>query len=338
MKTRAFSFRLPRELIAQEPAVERGSSRLLILDRSTGAIRHSHIAELPDFVSPGTVMVLNDSRVRKARLIGVSPETGGRLEVLLLEELRPGVWKALAERARRREGRAFTFPEGIRGTVRQGTEGCCLLEFSVPLSEDYLERNGHVPLPPYIRRQDTAADAVRYQTVYARHPGSAAAPTAGLHLTQPLLERLQRRGVLLAYVTLHVGPGTFLPIRSETLERHLMHEEAYHIPEDCARLVNEALRAGLDVLAVGTTSVRTLESAVKNGEVQPGSGRTALFIYPGFCFQAVSRLLTNFHTPRSTLLALAAAFAGRPLLLGAYRQAVRQRYRFFSYGDAMLIL
>ena len=338
MKTRAFSFRLPRELIAQEPPAERGSSRLLVLDRGAGAIRHGRIAELPDFVSPGTVMVLNDSRVRKARLIGFSPETGGRLEVLLLEELRPGVWKALAERARRREGRSFTFPEDVTGTVRQGTEGCCLLGFSVPLSEDYLERNGHVPLPPYIRRPDSAADALRYQTVYARYPGSAAAPTAGLHLTQPLLERLQQRGVLLAYVTLHVGLGTFQPVRSETLERHRMHEEAYHIPEDSARLINEALGTGRDVLAVGTTAVRTLESAVKDGEVQPGSGRTALFIYPGFRFQVVRRLLTNFHTPRSTLLALAAAFAGRRQLLGAYREAVHRKYRFFSYGDAMLIL
>jgi S-adenosylmethionine:tRNA ribosyltransferase-isomerase len=311
---------------------------MLVLDRGTGAIRHGRIAELPDFVSPGTVMVLNDSRVRKARLVGISPETGGRLEVLLLEELRPGVWKALAERASRREGRSFLFPDGIQGTVRQSVEGSCLMEFSVPLSEDYLERNGHVPLPPYIRRPDSAADAVRYQTVYARHPGSAAAPTAGLHLTQPLLECLQRRGVLLAYVTLHVGPGTFLPIRSETLEGHLMHEEAYRVPDDCARLVNEALRTGRDVLAVGTTAVRTLESAVQDGEVKPGSGRTALFIYPGYRFQVVRRLLTNFHTPRSTLLALAAAFADRRQLLGAYREAVRQRYRFFSYGDAMLIL
>jgi S-adenosylmethionine:tRNA ribosyltransferase-isomerase len=311
---------------------------MLVLDRASGAIRHSHISELPDFVSPGTVMVLNDTRVRKARLVGISPETGGRLEVLLLEELRPGVWKALAERARRHEGRSFTFPEGIKGTVRQPSEGFCLLEFSAPLSEDYLERNGHVPLPPYIRRQDTAEDAVRYQTVYARQPGSAAAPTAGLHLTRPLLEQLERRGVLLAYVTLHVGPGTFLPIRSETLEDHRMHEEAYHVPEDCARMVNEALQAGRDVLAVGTTAVRTLESAFKDGEVRSGSGRSALFIYPGFRFQVVRRLLTNFHTPRSTLLALAAAFAGRQRVLSAYREAVRQKYRFFSYGDAMLIL
>ncbi len=311
---------------------------MLVLERSTGTVQHSRIAELPDFVSPGTVMVLNDSRVRKARLVGISPETGGRLEVLLLEELRPGVWKALAERARRREGRSFLFPDGIRGIVRQSAEGSCLMEFSVPLSEDYLERNGHVPLPPYIRRPDSAADAVRYQTVYARHPGSAAAPTAGLHLTRTLLESLERHGVLLAYVTLHVGPGTFLPIRSETLEGHRMHEEAYHVPDDCARLVNEALRHGRDVLAVGTTAVRTLESAVQDGEVKPGSGRTALFIYPGYRFQVVRRLLTNFHTPRSTLLALAAAFAGRQQLLGAYREAVRQRYRFFSYGDAMLIL
>lgn len=311
---------------------------MLVLDRTAGAIRHSHIADLPDFVAPGTVMVLNDSRVRKARLVGISPDTGGRLEVLLLDELRPGVWKVLAERARRRDGRAFRFPEGIVGTMRQPAEGSCLLEFSTRFSDDYLERNGHVPLPPYIRRPDNAADADRYQTVYARHPGSAAAPTAGLHLTLPLLERLEQRGVLLAYATLHVGPGTFLPIRSENLEGHLMHEEAYHVPEDCARKVNEALHDGRDVLAVGTTTVRTLESAFLDGKVRPGPGRSALFIYPGFRFQVVRRLLTNFHIPRSTLLALVAAFAGRQRVLRAYRDAVRQRYRFFSYGDAMLIL
>jgi S-adenosylmethionine:tRNA ribosyltransferase-isomerase len=338
VKTRAFSFRLPRELIAQEPPPERGSSRLLVLDRTSGAIRHFLISELPDFVSPGTVMVLNDSRVRKARLVGISPETGGCLEVLLLEELRPGVWKALAERARRRQGCSFSFPEGIVGTVGGPTEGSCLLEFSSPLSEDYLERHGHVPLPPYIRRPDTTADAERYQTIYARQPGSAAAPTAGLHLTRPLLERLQRRGVLLAYVTLHVGLGTFLPIRSETIESHVMHAEAYDVPNDSARMVNEALREGRDVLAVGTTAVRTLESAFQGGAVRAGPGRSALFIYPGFRFQVVRRLLTNFHTPRSTLLALVAAFAGRQRVLGAYREAVRRRYRFFSYGDAMLIL
>jgi S-adenosylmethionine:tRNA ribosyltransferase-isomerase len=338
VKTRAFFFRLPRDLIAQEPPPERGSSRLLVLDRTAGSTRHAHIADLPDFVSPGTVIVLNDSRVRKARLVGISPDTGGRLEVLLLEELRPGVWKVLAERARRREGRAFSFPEGIVGTVRQPAEGSCLLEFSARFSDDYLERNGHVPLPPYIRRPDNATDAERYQTVYARHPGSAAAPTAGLHLTLPLLESLRQRGVLLVYATLHVGPGTFLPIRSETLEGHQMHEEAYHIPDDCARKVNEARREGRDVLAVGTTAVRTLESAFLNGEVRPGPGRSALFIYPGFRFQVVRRLLTNFHTPRSTLLVLVAAFAGRQRVLRAYRDAVRRRYRFFSYGDAMLIL
>jgi S-adenosylmethionine:tRNA ribosyltransferase-isomerase len=338
VKTRAFSFRLPRELIAQEPPPERGSSRLLVLDRTSGSIRHSLISELPDFVSPGTVMVLNDSRVRKARLVGISPETGGRLEVLLLEELRPGAWKALAERAGRRKGRLFSFPEGVVGTVGETTEGSCLLEFSSPLSEDYLERNGHVPLPPYIRRPDSMADAERYQTVYAHHSGSAAAPTAGLHLTRPLLECLQRRGVLLAYVTLHVGLGTFLPIRSETIEGHVMHSEAYDVPIDSARMVNEALGEGRDVLAVGTTAVRTLESAFQGGEVGAGPGRSTLFIYPGFRFQVVRRLLTNFHTPRSTLLALVSAFAGRQRVLGAYREAVQRRYRFFSYGDAMLIL
>jgi len=310
----------------------------MVLDRPNGIIRHAAIADLPSFVAPGTVMVLNDSRVRKARLFGVSAETGGRIEALLLEEQSLGLWKALVSRSKKRQpGGRYDFPEGVRATVAERNGEFCLLKFDPPLTEDYLERNGHVPLPPYIRRGDTSADAERYQTVYARRLGSAAAPTAGLHLTAGLLESLKRSSVELAYITLHVGAATFLPIRAETLEGHRMHEESYAVPESTARLVNEALHDGRDVLAVGTTSVRTLESAFREGEVRPGEGRTALFIRPGYSFKVIGRLLTNFHTPRSTLLVLVAAFAGREAILRAYREAIRKRYRFFSYGDAMLI-
>ena len=338
MKTRAFSFRLPAELIAQEPPAQRGTSRLLVLDRAGRDIRHVRIAELPSLVPPGTVVVLNDSRVRKARLFGVSPQTGGAIEVLLLERLEGGRWRALVARSRSRQGRPYLFPAGVQGTVVESSGDSCTLQFVPPVDEDYLDRHGHVPLPPYIRRQDTPADASRYQTVYARHTGSAAAPTAGLHLSEELLAELRRGGVEVAPVTLHVGLGTFLPIRSESIEGHLMHAESYRVPPETALAVNRALAGGRRVLAVGTTAVRTLESAWKEGEVHAGEGQTSLYILPGYRFRVVSQLLTNFHTPRSTLLVLVSAFAGRQAILRAYREAVRERYRFFSYGDAMLIL
>jgi S-adenosylmethionine:tRNA ribosyltransferase-isomerase len=337
VKTRAFSFRLPAELIAQEPSAQRGDSRLLVLDRSSGALRHARIADLPLLLPAGTVVVLNDSRVRKARLFGRS-QTGGAIEVLLLERLQGGRWRALTAKARSRRGKPYQFPEGVQGTVVETTGESCTVEFGPSVDEDYLERNGHVPLPPYIRRQDTPADSTRYQTVYARHTGSTAAPTAGLHLSEELLAQLRRGGLEVASVTLHVGLGTFLPIRSETIEAHLMHAESYHVPEQTALAVNRALAEGRPVLAVGTTTVRTLESAGRDGEVRGGEGQTSLYILPGYRFRVVSHLLTNFHTPRSTLLVLVSAFADRRAILRAYREAVRERYRFFSYGDAMLIL
>ncbi len=337
MKTRAFSFKLPAELIAQEPPARRGDSRLLVLDRASSELRHTHIAELPSLIPAGTVMVLNDSKVRKARLFGTSPSTGGSLEVLLLDRLEGGRWRALAARSRSRRGRPYLFPAGVRGTVVESTEDSCTVEFDPPVDEDYLERHGHVPLPPYIRRQDTPADSTRYQTVYARHSGSAAAPTAGLHLSEELLSELRRGGVEVVPVTLHVGLGTFLPIRRESIEAHLMHTESYYVPTDTARAVNRALAESRPVLAVGTTAVRTLESAGATGELQAGEGQTSLYITPGYRFRVVGRLLTNFHTPRSTLLVLVSSFAGRRAVLRAYREAVRERYRFFSYGDAMLI-
>jgi len=338
VKTRAFSFRLPPELVAQEPPAQRGASRLLVLERGGGPLRHARFPDLPSLLPAGTVVVLNDSRVRKARLFGASPQTRGVIEVLLLERMQGGRWQALVARARRRQGRPYFFPAGVKGTVVESGEDTCTVEFEPPLDEDYLELHGHVPLPPYIRRQDTPADGARYQTVYARSTGSAAAPTAGLHLTEELLEALRRGGVEVVAVTLHVGTGTFLPIRSERIEAHVMHTEAYHVPPDCAVAVNRALAEGRRVLAVGTTAVRTLESAWRDGEIRPGEGQSNLYIMPGYRFQVVSQLLTNFHTPRSTLLVLVSAFAGRQAILRAYREAVRERYRFFSYGDAMLIL
>jgi S-adenosylmethionine:tRNA ribosyltransferase-isomerase len=338
VKTRAFSFRLPVELIAQEPPAQRGASRLLVLDRGADALRHARIAELPSLLSPGTVMVLNDSRVRKARLFGSSTQTGGAIEALLLERLEGGRWRALTARSRSRRGRPYLFPGGVQGTVVESSGDSCVMEFEPPVDEDYLERHGHVPLPPYIRRQDTPADGSRYQTVYARHIGSAAAPTAGLHLSEELLADLGLRGVQVLPVTLHVGLGTFLPIRSQSIEAHVMHTESYSVPPETAQAVNRALAEGRKVLAVGTTAVRTLESAWREGELRPGEGQTALYILPGYRFRVVSQLLTNFHTPQSTLLVMVSAFAGRLAILRAYREAVRERYRFFSYGDAMLIL
>jgi S-adenosylmethionine:tRNA ribosyltransferase-isomerase len=336
VKTRAFSFRLPPELIAQEPPAERGSSRLLVLDRAGGPLHHARIAELPSFLEPGTVVVLNDSRVRKARLFGISPQTGGRIEVLLLEPLAGGKWKALLAKARSRRDRAYRFPGEVTGRVLESGEGTSTVEFDPPVDEAYLELHGHVPLPPYIRRPDTRADGERYQTVYARMLGSAAAPTAGLHLSEGLLRELRALAEVVT-VTLHVGTGTFLPIRAESIEDHVMHTEYYHVPPESARAVNRALREDRPVLAVGTTAVRTLESAWTGTELQPGDGRSSLYITPGYRFQVVKQLLTNFHTPRSTLLVLVSAFAGLKPVLRAYREAVREGYRFFSYGDAMLI-
>ncbi|MBN1834432.1 MAG: tRNA preQ1(34) S-adenosylmethionine ribosyltransferase-isomerase QueA [Spirochaetales bacterium] len=339
MKTSSFSFELPPELIAQEPAVERGSSRLLVLDRSSGRVSHRLVRELPELLEPGTLVLLNDSRVRKARLFAEAEGTGTRVEFLLLREIQPARWAVLVSRARKQvPGKRYRFPAGVEGRI-VGSEGeFRLVEFSRPIDDAYLEEHGHVPLPPYIRRSDTPADAARYQTVYARRAGSAAAPTAGLHLTDALLEALQARGVEIAELTLHVGAGTFLPIRTERIEEHRMHEEWYFVPEASAEAINRACAQGRPVLAVGTTAVRAVESAWREGEVRAGEGRTGLFIAPGYRFRVVSRLLTNFHTPRSSLLVLVSALAGRERVLEAYAEAVRERYRFFSYGDAMLIV
>ena len=343
MKTSDFCFDLPPELIAQDPPAERGRSRLMVLDRPDGRTEDAMVRDLAGYLRPGTLVVLNDTRVRKARLFGRAEDTGGQAEFLLLEEgggPGPGTWKALCSRAKRvRPGRVFLFPGGVRGEIA-GREGeLRLVRFTPPIGEAYLSEHGRIPLPPYIRREACPGDEERYQTVYARQVGSAAAPTAGLHLTAETLEGLRRAGMETARLTLHVGLGTFLPVRAERVEDHVMHTERYHVPEETAGQVTAAKAEGRDVLAVGTTSVRTLESAWDPAarRLTPGWGETAIFIYPGYRFRVVDRLLTNFHTPGSSLLMLVAAFAGLETILRAYGQAVERRYRFFSYGDAMLI-
>jgi len=338
VKTSSFSFDLPPKLIAQEPPAVRGSSRLMVLERSDGRVSDHRIPELPELLAEGTVLLLNDSRVRKARLFAEAAETSARVEILLLREVEAGVWEALVSKARKQNpGRRYRLPEGVEAAIVGAREELRLVGFAPRIDDAYLERHGHVPLPPYIHRADTPSDAERYQTVYARHFGSAAAPTAGLHLTDGLLERLRRRGVRDVYLTLHVGLGTFRPIRADQVEEHRMHEEHYRVPEGTAGLINRALEERRPVLAVGTTTVRAVESAWLNGVVRAGEGRTGLYITPGYHFRVVSQLLTNFHTPRSSLLVLVAAFAGRERILSAYREAVQRGYRFFSYGDAMLI-
>lgn len=353
-----FDYSLPVELIAQEPLENRGGSRMLVVDRASGRWSDRAFAELPEHLRPGDLLVINNSRVIRARLFGrrlgvraqhISPENPaagsfltGRVEVLLTKQLDPETWQALVHPGRKiGVGERLLFGEGLEAqVVDRGIFGERTLRFQ--WSGDFfnhLERLGHVPLPPYIRRADRAEDAARYQTVYARAAGSVAAPTAGLHFTTEMLERLRSHGVETAELTLHVGLGTFQPVHAERVEDHQMHAERYAIGPDAARLVNQAMDEGRRVVAVGTTAVRTLEHAAgESGRVAPGNGETALFIYPGFRFRVVGGLLTNFHLPRSTLLMLVCAFGGRELILSAYAHAVEQQYRFYSYGDCMLIV
>jgi S-adenosylmethionine:tRNA ribosyltransferase-isomerase len=358
MRTADFDFHLPPELIAQSPAPQRDQARLLVLQRDIRQVQHRQFHELLTLLEAGDILVLNDSRVIPARLRGSNTKTGGQFEVLLLEEnARNDWWTMLRPGKRARVGTQILFrdahgrPSQVAAlVVDTNSEGHRRLEFTgTPNILGALETLGEVPLPPYINRQDTQqmeADRQRYQTVYARPPGSVAAPTAGLHFTQPLLEQIRARGIQLCFLTLHVGLGTFAPVKTETLSSHLMHEERYELSEEAAREIIEAKRAGRRVLAVGTTTVRVLESvaAQHGGRLAAGSGRTKIFIYPPYEFRVVDALLTNFHLPRSTLLMLVSAFAspgdtnGREVVLSAYAEAVRQRYRFFSYGDAMLLL
>jgi S-adenosylmethionine:tRNA ribosyltransferase-isomerase len=337
MRTKSFSFDLPEELIAQHPPAVRGSSRLLLLHRKSGNISHSTLKQIHTHIKPGAVMVFNDSKVRKARLFAKS-EHGGTVELLLVKRLKPSTWLAITSKARRqRLGKTLMLPEGVTARVIAVDGQFRTLEFSPDIDEKWLDAHGHIPLPPYISRPDDKNDAERYQTVYSNTTGSVAAPTAGLHFTRQILSRLEENNVELRFLTLHVGAGTFFPIRSESIEDHRMHEEHFEISAGCSDAINRAKSEGRSIVAVGTTTLRCLESATDKTGVRPGEGSTELYITPGYRFKTVNALFTNFHTPESTLMVLVSAFAGLESIQGAYREAIEQRYRFFSYGDAMLI-
>ena len=368
MRTADFDFNLPDDLIAQQPLPQRDASRLLVLNRASGGIVHRQFSDLLEYLRAGDVLVLNNSRVIPARLRGVNARTGGEFEVLLLTENAANDWWCMLKPGKRaRIGTSIMFrPLHPKGSVlhidTRRDESPALSATVVELNDEghrrlrfegsgdvriSLEDFGEVPLPPYIRRDSPdqlAADRQRYQTVYARAGGSVAAPTAGLHFTEALLDRVRAFGVHLCFVTLHVGLGTFAPVKAEMVAAHPMHEECFDMPDETARTVKAAKEQGRRVIAVGTTSLRVLESLAAAGGIRPGPGRTNIFIYPPFEFKIADVLLTNFHLPRSTLLMLASAFAapnqtrGRDVVLSAYREAIRQRYRFFSYGDAMMIL
>ncbi len=340
-----FDFELPPELIAQQPPAERGGSRMLSLSRQTGAWEDMWFVDLPNLLHEGDVLVLNDSRVIPARLYGARPGTTGKVEVLLTEQLSDWEWRALTRPARRMTaGQELTFstPEGSpmlqAAVIGAGDFGERLLRFT-PVEDFFtrLEALGHVPLPPYIRRQDQPLDRERYQTVFARNRGSVAAPTAGLHFTPEILERIRACGVSVTYVTLHVGLGTFQPVRVAEVSEIQLHSERYSLPAETAQAVNHAIREGRRVVAAGTTTVRVLEHCAQIGRMEPHSGATSIFIAPGSELKVVKALLTNFHLPQSTLLMLVSAFAGTAHTLAAYRHAVALGYRFFSYGDCMFI-
>jgi len=346
MRTEDFDYFLPPELIAQSPVEPRDASRLMVLHRDTGRWEHRLFRDLPEYLRPGDVLVANESRVIPARLYGRKIPTGGKVELLLVSKLDEWTWRALVRGHRIREGTKLGFPASggfklVGEVIKVEESGERVVRFREEV-EPLLEDIGVVPLPPYIRRP--LADAERYQTVYARVSGSVAAPTAGLHFTHGLIRRLQERGVRFAFVTLHIGPATFRPVRTERIEDHVMHSEYCELSEETAELLNEVREEGRRIVAIGTTTVRVLETAAlrAGGEgparLEPFSGWTDLFIYPGFRFRVVDALITNFHLPRSTLLMLVSAFAGRELVLRAYQEAIRQRYRFYSFGDAMLIL
>ena len=340
MQTSLFSFNLPEELIAQEPPRVRGTSRLMVMDRQgNGRPSHMGVSDLPSLITPATLMVFNDTRVRKARIFARNSDTGGRGEFLFLNPTSEGEWDCIVDKAKKKRiGQIWLFPGEITGTITGAPAGDRrTVRLNQIPSESWFEDHGHIPLPPYMRRPDNPEDAERYQTVYARNTGSAAAPTAGLHFTPEIIGALKERGVETAWVTLQVGLGTFAPVRTENIKDHPMHIEKYSVPQETSDRVASARREGRNVLAVGTTAVRTLEASWNGSEPVVGEGSTDLFIYPGYEFRVVDQLFTNFHTPNSSLLMLVSAFYGRERLLKAYEDAVKERYRFFSYGDAMLI-
>ena len=340
MKPHDFWYDLPEELIAQTPLQQRDSSRLLALDRVTGETAHQHFYDIIDHLNPGDCLVMNDSRVLPARLLGHRP-TGGAVEVLLLRDLGDKKWECLCKPGRKMQvGNQVIFGDGeLTATVREVKEdGNRIVEFHYEgIFLEVLERLGKMPLPPYIKAE--LADQERYQTVYSREVGSAAAPTAGLHFTNELLDKIREKGIKTAFVTLHVGLGTFRPVKAEEISEHHMHSELCMISEETANILNETKRRGGRIICVGTTSCRTLESLVnEDGSFEAKSRWTEIFIFPGYTFKAMDGLITNFHLPESTLVMLVSAFAGRENVLNAYNEAVKERYRFFSFGDAMCIL
>lgn len=340
MKTSDFYYDLPKELIAQTPLEPRDSSRLLVLGKESGNIEHKHFYDIIDYLNPGDLLVCNDSRVLPARIFGIKDETGARVEFLLLKQISGNKWETLCKPGKKaREGAKFSFGDGIMTAtvVEVKDDGNRIVEFEC---EDNffsaLDRIGQMPLPPYITEE--LKDKERYQTVYSHELGSAAAPTAGLHFTNELMEKIKTKGINIAYVTLHVGLGTFRPVKVDDVTKHKMHSEHYEIPEETARLINETKKNGKRVIAVGTTSCRTLESVASfYGEIKPCDGFTDIFIYPGYEFKVLDGLITNFHLPESTLIMLVSAFAGYDNIMNAYKVAVQEKYRFFSFGDAMFI-
>ena len=341
MKVTDFTFDLPEELIAQDPLEDRASSRLLALDRVTGERSHRHFRDIKEYLKPGDCLVINDTKVIPARLIGEKEGTGAKIEVLLLKRKENDMWETLVKPGKKaRPGARIAFGNGelVAEVVDVLEEGNRLIHFEYEgIFEEVLDRLGQMPLPPYITHQ--LQDKNRYQTVYAKHEGSAAAPTAGLHFTNELLKEIEEMGVKIAHVTLHVGLGTFRPVKVENVLEHHMHSEFYCIEKDAADMINETKANGGRIISVGTTSTRTLESAAdENGHLTAKSGWTEIFIYPGYTFKVIDGLITNFHLPESTLLMLVSALAGRDHVIAAYEEAVQERYRFFSFGDAMVIL
>lgn len=337
LKTSDFYFDLPKELIAQDPLEDRSSSRLLMVDKNTGDIKHEVFRDIVDYLHPGDCLVLNNTKVLPARLLGVKEDTGAAVEVLLLKRKEGNVWETLVKPGKKmRPGARVVFGDGLlKGEVIDVVEeGNRLIRFEFEgIFEEVLDRLGEMPLPPYITHK--LQDKNRYQTVYAKYDGSAAAPTAGLHFTKELLREIEDKGVKLAYVTLHVGLGTFRPVKEENILEHHMHSEYYQISREAAELINETKKKGDRVICVGTTSCRTIESAAdENGLLSECCGNTEIFIYPGYKFKVLDCLITNFHLPESTLVMLVSALAGREHVLAAYREAIKEKYRFFSFGDA----
>lgn len=340
MKKSDFYFDLPEELIAQDPLEDRSGSRLLMLDKKTGETKHRIFHDIVNYLAPGDCLVLNNTKVIPARLLGVKEDTGAAIEVLLLKRREKDIWETLVRPGRKcRPGAKFVFGDGLlkAEVLEVVEEGNRLIQFTYDgIFEEVLDKLGEMPLPPYITHK--LQDKNRYQTVYAKYEGSAAAPTAGLHFTKELLQQIEAKGVRLAYVTLHVGLGTFRPVKEDDILDHHMHSEYYQVTEETAKLINDTRKAGNRIICVGTTSCRTVESAAdENGMVQAGCDNTEIFIYPGYKFKVLDCLITNFHLPESTLVMLVSALAGREHILAAYEEAIREKYRFFSFGDAMFI-